>query len=72
MRQRLGDNSTTLELDRREPPNKRPLLRWGGDEGRLPLDSHLVKKPCKVTSGLEQRQRLIPTRDVGLTLVRRR
>ena len=71
MCQRLGGNPTAPGPDWWEPPGRRLLPRWGGDQGRLPLDTHLIKKPHKAPSGLERRRCLVPS-DVGLTLARRR
>jgi len=68
----LGGNPTAPRPERLGPPDRRPLPRWGGDQRQLPLDSHLIQKPCKASSGLERCRRLVPTRDAGLTLARRR
>ena len=72
MYQRLGGNPTALGPKMREPPDRRPLSRWEGDQGWLSLVSHLVKKPSKAPSGRGRCWRLIPSCDVELTLTRRR
>jgi hypothetical protein len=67
----LGGNPTPPWPDSRGSPDRHLLPWWRGNQGRLPLDPHLVKEPCEAASGLARRRRLL-SGVVGMALPRRR
>jgi hypothetical protein len=69
--QRLDGYPSAPVHDRQGLPGSRPLSWWRDNQGRFPLDQHLIPEPCEASSGLTRRGRLVGI-DAGLTNPRRR